>query len=122
MRLPGDENRAISDAAITGAGMPCRDRLKRPALHPAGAKPGALRNGAPFADMPQAQPRLCCGLLRRSGGDRVMAQVLALVPTAGLEAVLAAELALESGLNSRPCACTAWLGAWSDLVEQGTNA
>jgi hypothetical protein len=38
------------------------------------------------------------GLLRHSGGDRVMAQVLALVPTAGLEAVLvAAELALESG-------------------------
>ena len=61
-------------------------------------KPGALRNGAPFADMPEALLRLRRGLLRHSGGDRVMAQVLALVPTAGLEAVLvAAELALESG-------------------------
>ena len=61
-------------------------------------KPGALRNGAPFADMPEALLQLRRGLLRHSGGDRVMAQVLALVPTAGLEAVLvAAELALESG-------------------------
>ena len=60
-------------------------------------KPGALRNGAPFADMPEALLQLRRGLLRHSGGDRVMAQVLALVPTAGLEAVLvAAELALES--------------------------
>ena len=40
------------------------------------------------------------GLLRESGGDRVMAQVLAIVPTAGLDAVLVAvELALE---NSPP--------------------
>ena len=37
------------------------------------------------------------GLLREPGGDRVMAQVLAVVPTAGLDAVLVAvELALES--------------------------
>jgi hypothetical protein len=37
------------------------------------------------------------GLLREPGGDRVMAQVLAIVPTAGLDAVLVAvELALES--------------------------
>ena len=61
-------------------------------------KPGALRNGAPFADMHEALRQLRRGLLRHSGGDRVMAQVLAQVPTAGLEAVLvAAELALESG-------------------------
>ena len=60
-------------------------------------KPGALRNGAPFADLPEALQQLRRALLRNPGGDRVMAQVLALVPTAGLEAVLvAAELALES--------------------------
>ena len=60
-------------------------------------KPGALRNGAPFADMPEALQQLRRGLLRQSGGDRVMAQVLAIVPTAGLDAVLVAiELALES--------------------------
>jgi len=59
-------------------------------------KPGALRNGAPFADMPEALQQLRRALLRNAGGDRVMAQVLALVPSAGLDAVLvAAELALE---------------------------
>src|SRR5574338_767347 len=60
-------------------------------------KPGALRNGAPFADMPVPLQRLRRALLREPGGDRVMAQVLAIVPSAGLEAVLVAvELALES--------------------------
>jgi len=64
-------------------------------------KPGALRNGAPFADMPEPLLQLQRALLRREGGDRVMAQVLAVVPTFGLEAVLvAAELVLESGLPS----------------------
>ena len=61
-------------------------------------KPGALRNGAPFADMPEPLQRLRQGMLRRPGGDRVMAQVLAIVPQAGLDAVLVAvELALETG-------------------------
>ncbi len=61
-------------------------------------KPGALRNGAPFVDMPEALQQLRRALLRHSGGDRVIAQVLAIVPTAGLDAVLVAvELALESG-------------------------
>ena len=61
-------------------------------------KPGALRNGAPFADMPEPLQRLRRGLLRNPGGDRVMAQVLAIVLSAGLDAVLVAiELALESG-------------------------
>ena len=61
-------------------------------------KPGALRNGAPFADLPEPLQRLRRGLLRHPGGDRAMAQVLAMVPTAGLDAVLVAvELALETG-------------------------
>jgi len=60
-------------------------------------KPGALRNGAPFEDLPAPLQALRRSLLREPGGDRVMAQVLALVPGAGLEAVLiAVELALES--------------------------
>ena len=64
-------------------------------------KPGALRNGAPFADMPEALRRLQSTLLPREGGDRVMAQVLAAVPGAGIEAVLVAvELVLESGAVS----------------------
>ena len=61
-------------------------------------KPGALRNGAPFADLPAPLQQLRRALLRHAGGDRVMAQVLAIVPTAGLDAVLVAvELALETG-------------------------
>lgn len=60
-------------------------------------KPGALRNGAPFADLPEPLQQLRRALLREAGGDRVMAQVLALVPGTGLDAVLVAvELALES--------------------------
>jgi transposase len=64
-------------------------------------KPGALRNGAPFADLPAPLQRLRQGLMRHAGGDRIMAQVLAVVPTAGLPAVLAAvELVIESGVLS----------------------
>jgi transposase len=64
-------------------------------------KPGALRNGAPFADMPEPLQRLRGLLLKREGGDRVMAKVLAAVPKSGLEAVLVAvELVLESGTAS----------------------
>ena len=64
-------------------------------------KPGALRNGAPFADMPEPLKKLKLGLMRHDGGDKVMAQVLAAVPTAGLEAVLVAvELVVESGALS----------------------
>lgn len=60
-------------------------------------KPGALRNGAPFADLPQPLQQLRQALLRQDGGDRLMAQVLALVPASGLEAVLvAAALVLEA--------------------------
>jgi hypothetical protein len=64
-------------------------------------KPGALRNGAPFADLPKPLNLLRQGLLRHSGGDQVMAQVLAAVPSAGLDAVLVAvELVIESGALS----------------------
>ena len=64
-------------------------------------KPGALRNGAPFADMPAPLLQLRQGLMRHAGGDRIMAQVLAAVPSAGLDAVLVAvELVIESGALS----------------------
>jgi hypothetical protein len=60
-------------------------------------KPGGLRNGAPFEAMPPPLRQLQAILLRRHGGDSVMAQVLAAVPVHGLEAVLVAvELALET--------------------------
>lgn len=61
-------------------------------------KPGALRNGAPFKTMPEPLQELQRQLLRHSGGDRVMAQVLMGVSLHGLEPVLVAvELALQSG-------------------------
>ncbi|MEY4593206.1 MAG: hypothetical protein RIR18_2101 [Pseudomonadota bacterium] len=61
-------------------------------------KPGALRNGAPFADLPESLLNLRSHLLKREGGDRIMAKVLTAVPKAGLESVLVAvELVLESG-------------------------
>ena len=64
-------------------------------------KPGGLRNGAPFAGMPDALKQLQAILIRRSGGDAVMAQVLAAVPLHGLDAVLVSvELALEAGKPS----------------------
>ena len=60
-------------------------------------KPGALRNGAPFADLPEPLQRMRKALVHQEGGDKVMAQVLAEVPKQGLDAVLVAvELALES--------------------------
>jgi hypothetical protein len=43
-------------------------------------KPGALSNGAPFADMPEPLLRLRQGLMRHDGGDKTMAQVLAAYP------------------------------------------
>ena len=66
-------------------------------------KPGALRNGAPFVDMPAPWAKLQAALRRRERqqGDRVMAKVLAAVPVHGLDAVLVAvELVLESGVPS----------------------
>ena len=42
-------------------------------------KPGALRNGAPFNELPESFRRLQAKLLKRPGGDREMVDVLALV-------------------------------------------
>ena len=51
--------------------------------------------------MPEPLKQLQAILLRRAGGDSIMAQVLAAVPIHGLEAVLVAlELALEAGKPS----------------------
>lgn len=64
-------------------------------------KPGALRNGAPFAEMPSALLSLKGALNKRPGGDRAMADLLACVPKQGLDAVLVAvESLLASGVVS----------------------
>lgn len=65
-------------------------------------KPGALRNGAPFTEMPASLKQLQAILLKRPGGDREMVEILALVLQHDESAVLAAvELALESGAPSK---------------------
>ncbi len=65
-------------------------------------KPGALRNGAPFLDLPEGFKRLQAHLSKRPGGDREMVEILALVLHHDEEAVLSAvELALESGIPTK---------------------
>ena len=65
-------------------------------------KPGALRNGAPFAEMPEGFRRLQSHLLKRAGGDREMVEILALVLQHDEQAVLCAvELALEAGVPTK---------------------
>jgi transposase len=65
-------------------------------------KPGALRNGAPFTQLPVAFKQLQSILQKRSGGDREMVEILALVLHHDEQAVLASvELALESGAPSK---------------------
>ena len=65
-------------------------------------KPGALRNGAPFADMPDGFRQLQRHLLSKPGGDREMVDILALVLHHDEQAVLAAvEMALEAGVPTK---------------------
>ena len=65
-------------------------------------KPGALRNGAPFAEMPDGFRQLQSYLLKRPGGDREMTEILALVLQHDEQAVLCAvELALEVGVPTK---------------------
>jgi hypothetical protein len=65
-------------------------------------KPGALRNGAPFAELPPAFQALQQRMLKTPGGDREMVEILALVLQHDEQAVLAAvELALEAGAPTK---------------------
>ena len=65
-------------------------------------KPGALRNGAPFAELP-AGLQAAAGLpAEAAGGDREMVEILALVLHHDEQAVLTAvELALEAGVPTK---------------------
>jgi transposase len=65
-------------------------------------KPGALRNGAPFLELPEDFRRLQQHLLRTPGGDREMVEILALVLQHDEEAVLTAvAMALEAGVATK---------------------
>ena len=94
-----DEAIVASHASVADEGHICYDWRHYIALIQ--RKPGALRHGVPFADMPQPLLRLRQGLMRHDGGDRTMAQALNCVSSHGLEAVLVAvELVIESGVLS----------------------
>lgn len=65
-------------------------------------KPGALRNGAPFTEMPDAFRRLQDHMLPKEGGDREMVDILSLVLHHDEDAVLrAVELVLEAGVPTK---------------------
>ena len=65
-------------------------------------KPGALRNGAPFTQLPSAFRQLQDQMLRRPGGGREMVDILALVLHHDEQAVLCAvELALAEGVATK---------------------
>jgi hypothetical protein len=65
-------------------------------------KPGALRNGAPFAELPEAFRQLQRDLHGRPGGDREMVEILSLVLQHDEQAVLVAvEMALQAGVATK---------------------
>ena len=65
-------------------------------------KPGALRNGAPFVELPDAFRMLQQHLLKKPGGDREMVDILALVLQHDEKAVLlAVEMALTAGVPTK---------------------
>lgn len=85
--------------ALTAEGLPaiCID-----ARHAIQRKPGALRNGAPFLELPDPFQRLQRHLLRSPGGDREMVEILALVLHHDEQAVLTAvTMALEAGVPTK---------------------
>ncbi len=65
-------------------------------------KPDALRNGAPFTEMPEAFRQLQTQRLRRPGGHHERVEILALIPHHDEQALLCAvELALEAGVATK---------------------
>lgn len=66
-------------------------------------KPGALRNGAPFADwdLPAPIKTIQARLMKLTGGDRQCVRILAAIPVDGYDAVAAAcTQAIEAGVIS----------------------
>lgn len=64
--------------------------------------PSALRNGAPFVEMPEAFCQLQDKLLRKPGGDREMVEILSLVMHHDEQVVLCAvDMALQAGVPTK---------------------
>ena len=94
------EHQRIIDRTHSGPGRTIYDW--RHYLAVVQRKPGALRNGAPFLELPDAFKRLQHHLLRHPGGDREMVEILALVLHHDEHTVLAAvESALQAGVPSK---------------------
>ncbi|NTF44154.1 MULTISPECIES: IS21 family transposase [Rhizobium] len=94
------EHRRIIDRSHSGPGQTVYDW--RHYLAVVQRKPGALRNGAPFTELPEAFRTLQQHLLRRPGGDREMVDILALVLQHDEQAVLVAvELALKAEVPTK---------------------
>lgn len=89
--------------------------------------PGALRNGAPFAELPARFQKLQELMLRRPGGDKEMVDVLALVlhhvmPKARFQhdeqvVLTAAELARSEGVATK----TRVLNILNRLIDEKAN-
>lgn len=63
---------------------------------------GALRNGAPFTELPDAFRQLQHHLIGKPGGDREMVEILSLVLQHDEQAVLTAvEIALQGGVPTK---------------------
>lgn len=76
-------------------------------------KPGALRNGAPFLELPDSFKALQTYLLKRPGGDREMVDILALVllhDESLVEQAVAEALQMEHPSKQQVLNCLARLG------------
>ena len=94
------EHRRIIDRSHDRAGQTVYDW--RHYLAVVQRKPGALRNGAPSAELPDAFRNLQQHLLKKQGGVREMVDILALVLQHDEQAVLlAVEMALEAGVPTK---------------------
>jgi hypothetical protein len=82
-------------------------------------KPGALRNGAPFTELPTSFRRLQQLLIKREGGDREMADILALVLHHDEHLV---EQAVREALESEIVSKTHILNRLSRLLDQPAPA
>lgn len=81
-------------------------------------KPGALRNGAPFAELPDAFKLRQALLLKQPGGDREMVEILALVLLHDEQAVLASvELGLEDAREDLLDGHVGSVEEFADLVK-----
>lgn len=94
--MPAAIHRALPDGNIhRPEGVEAADRVHK-------LRTVIMDNGTPFLERPDAFRRLQGHLLKRQGGDREMAEILALVLQHDEQAVLCVvELALDAGVPTK---------------------